>query len=137
MKIKLLASVFALVATMGVAHADDMMDARKADESTVNKRQVTYQCQGKKSIKVTYGFNKQNQPTYAQATLNGKTRFMPINLAHSDNVDTWFGNDNNFNLSTPAMTLANYHKTSIATIQDPASNILYKDCQVKSSKKVH
>lgn len=136
MKLKFITSAFALVATMGVAHADDLMDARQADESAVNKREVTYQCQGKKSVKVTYGFNKQKQPTYAQATLNGKSRFMPINLAHSDSVGTRFGDDDNFSLGASAITLANYHKVGVDTIQSPASDILYKDCTVKSAKKV-
>lgn len=136
MKLKAVISGLALVASMGVAHADELMDARQADESTVAKRQVVYQCQGGKSVKVVYGFNKQNLPVYAQANLNGKSRFMPINLAHSDNVSTRFGDDNNFSLGVSAMTLSNYHKVGVDTIQSPASDILYKGCKVKSVKKV-
>lgn len=136
MKLKAMISGLALLASMGVAHADELMDARQADESTVNKRQVVYQCQGNKSVKVVYGFNKQNLPTYAQASLNGKSRFMPINLAHSDNVGTRFGDDNNFSIGASAITLSNYHKVGVDTIQDPANEILYKSCKVKSYKKV-
>ncbi|WP_394261078.1 adhesin [Moraxella boevrei] len=127
----------ALVAGMsGIAHADDFaMDPEGARESTVYKRQVNYQCQSGKSLSVTYGFNKQKLPTYAQANLNGKTRFMPLNMAQSDDVGTSFGDENNFSLSTSAMTLANYHKNSISTVQSPGSEILFKSCNVKGVKK--
>lgn len=133
---KILPTLALVIGTSSMVHADDMMDARQADDTTVTKRQVNYQCQSGKSVKVTYGFNQQNLPTYAQATLSGKSRFMPINLAYSDNVTTRFGDDNNFSLGTSALTLSNYHKVGIDTIQNPASEILYKSCKVKSVKKL-
>lgn len=134
---KIIAPLFALTTLFaGTAYAEEMMDAHQADATTVTKRQVTYQCQSGKSVKVTYGFNKQNLPTYAQATLNGKSRFMPINLAHSNISNIRFGDDNNFSLGADAFTLSNYHKVGFDTIQSPASDILYKGCHVKSVKKV-
>lgn len=134
---KIIAPLFALTTMFaGTAYAEEMMDARQADATTVNKRQVTYQCQSGKSVKVTYGFNKQNLPTYAEANLNGKTRFMPINLAHSNSSNIRFGDDNNFSLGASAFNLSNYHKVSVDTIQSPASDILFKSCNVKSVKKL-
>lgn len=134
---KIIAPLFAFATLFtGTAYAEELMDAREADATAVKTRQVTYQCQGKNTVKVTYGFNQQNLPTYAQATLNGKSRFMPINLAHSDSVSTRFGDDNNFSLGASAFNLSNYHKVSVDTIQSPASDILFKSCNVKSVKKL-
>lgn len=133
---KIIAPIFAIATLFaGTAYAQETMDARQADESTVSKRQVVYQCQSGKSFKVTYGFNKQKLPTFASINVNGKQRFMPINLAHSDMTGTTFGDDNNYSLSTEALTLNNYQK-STAMVFNPASEILYKNCRVKSTKKV-
>ena len=38
---------------------------------------------------------------------------MPFNLNRSDNVDSVFGDENNYSLMTDAMTLYNYHKLGI------------------------
>lgn len=141
MKKLLLVPLFALsaIATTGVAHAntDEVMDAREADETAVNLRQVSYQCQVGKSVKVTYGFNRQNLPTYAKAYLNGKNRFMPINLARSDQFSTMFGSENNFMLSAENIQFSNYHRQAIGTIQSPANDMLYKSCRVTSVKKLN
>lgn len=127
----------ALIGLSPLAHADDeLMDARQADESTVYKRQVNYACQGGKRLSVEYGFNEQKLPTYAQISAVGKARFMPVNLAHSDLAGTRFGDDDNYSLASSALTLGNYHKSTLSTIQNPASDILYKSCQVKSVKKL-
>lgn len=104
-------------------------DARKMAESTVVKKVVNYNCGMGKHLNVTYGFNKQGLPTYAQAYLNGKTRFMPINLYLSDMVGTTFGDDNNFSLSTAGITSRKY-KADIQ-VQSPASEIIYKSCSAR------
>ena len=91
--------------------------------------------QNNKKISVTYGFNKQNLPTFAEAHLNGKKRFLPINLGRSDDVDTVFGDEDNYSIMSSELRLGNYHKSSI-NIQDASSKIVYKGCDVKSIKKI-
>lgn len=104
--------------------------AQEAHASTVTTKKVTYACSGKKPVKVTYGFNKQGLPTYAQAVFNGKARFMPINLDHSDLVGTMFGEENSYTLNTEAITVKNYKKSTIS-VMTPASEIIYKNCKSK------
>lgn len=101
-------------------------DAREMDAATVVRKAVNYDCGNGKRLKVTYGFNKQGLPTYAQAYLNGKTRFMPINLNYSDMVGTTFGDENNFSLSTEGITNKKYRKA--IQVQSPSSEIIYKSC---------
>lgn len=139
---KLVKTISVLALTMGltgVAHADGYetdTDARTAAQTTTTKRQVNYQCQGGKTLRVVYGFNRQEIPTYAQATLNGKTRFMPYNMRLSDNVTTHFGDDNNFNLGTSVLTISNYHSNSISTVASPSGTILFKSCTPRSVKRI-
>jgi len=95
----------------------------------------SYDCQSDKKISVTYGFNKEYLPTFAEANLNGKKRFLPINLGRSDDVDTVFGDEDNFSTMTGALRLNNYHKSS-ANIQNASREILYKGCNVASIKKL-
>lgn len=134
--VKFIAPIFALgVAFTGVAHAEATMDAAKADETATKVRQVSYSCNKGGAVKVTYGFNKQKLPTYAEAHLGGKTRFLPINLAHSDVAGTSFGDENSWAISGGAMTLGNYHKSDVL-IMDPNSEIQYKHCKVVSTKKI-
>lgn len=131
MKKSLVCAVTLGLASVGVsAHAQTATheDAATAHAKTASKRSVNYSCQSGKKVTVTYGFNKQGMPTYAQATLNGKSRFMPINLNRSDSVDTVFGDENNFSLSTSAMNKNNYRKISVS-IMSPASEILFKNCK--------
>ena len=111
------------------------MEASESYDTAVKIRQVNYSCQSNKKVSVTYGFNKQNLPTFAEANLNGKKRFLPINLGRSDDVDTVFGDEENFSIMTGALRLNNYHKSS-ANIQDASSEIIYKGCNVKSIKKL-
>lgn len=122
----LIASVIA-VASMPLAHADYASDSRAAHGSTKTTKTVNYQCQNGKNVRVTYGFNAQKLPTYAQANIDGKNRFLPINLNRSDNVDTVFGDSNNYSIMTDAMTLANHRSKSI-NIQSASGEFAFKGC---------
>lgn len=134
--LKTLASLLVFGALLsGTAHAEQTMDAHEADRTTTKIRQVTYKCATGGTVKVNYGFNKQKLPTYAQVHLGGKTRFLPINLAHSDLAGTFFGDENSWRIGAGALTLGNYHKSDVL-IQDPDSNITYKTCKVTHTKKV-
>ena len=134
-----LSSAGILMAMLGsgsaMAYSDKVMEPSESYDSAVKHRQVNYTCQNNKKVSVTYGFNKQNLPTFAEANLNGKKRFLPINLGRSDMVDTVFGDEENFSIMTGALRLNNYHK-SPANIQDASSEIIYKGCNVKSIKKL-
>ena len=134
-----LSSAGILISMLGsgsaMAYSDKVMEPSESYDSAVKHRQVNYTCQNNKKVSVTYGFNKQNLPTFAEANLNGKKRFLPINLGRSDMVDTVFGDEENFSIMTGALRLNNYHKSS-ANIQDASSEIIYKGCNVKSVKKL-
>ncbi|EGZ50301.1 MULTISPECIES: ACP-like domain-containing protein [Neisseria] len=103
----------------GLAHAEN---------AAVSKSVVHYSCQQGKKLKVTYGFNKQKLPVYASAYMNGKTRYMPINLNVSDNVDTVFGDENNFKLSTSYMDRKNHRKNAVM-VTSPGQEIIFKSCR--------
>lgn len=134
--LKKIAPVFALgLALVGTAHAN-ATDAAASHASTVKTREVTYTCQSKATAKVVYGFNKQGLPTYAQATLGGKQRFMPINLDRSDDTSTFFGDDDSWKLGAGYMTLNNYHKVPVSNIQNPAHEITHKSCSVTKVRKL-
>ncbi|MGQ8821348.1 ACP-like domain-containing protein [Bibersteinia trehalosi] len=122
-------SALAMLAT-GLAQAAPHSDARQAHASTVKTTKVKYVCQDNKKLTVKYGFNKQNRPTYAEAKLNGKTRFMPINLHETDESGTTFGDENNFSLYGDPMTFSNHRRANI-NIQSPSNEILYKLCKAK------
>ena len=134
-----LSSAGILMAMLGsgsaMAYSDKVMEPSESYDTAVKHRQVNYTCQNNKKISVTYGFNKQNLPTFAEAHLNGKKRFLPINLGRSDDVDTVFGDEDNYSIMSSALRLGNYHKSSI-NIQDASSKIVYKGCDVKSIKKL-
>ena len=134
-----LSSAGILISMLGsgsaMAYSNKVMEPSESYDSAVKHRQVNYTCQNNKKVSVTYGFNKQNLPTFAEANLNGKKRFLPINLGRSDMVDTVFGDEENFSVMTGALRLNNYHKSS-ANIQDASSEIIYKGCNVKSIKKL-
>ncbi len=100
--------------------------SQSAYDRTVSKKQVSYKCQNKKSVKVTYGFDKKGKPTYAMALLEGKQRFMPLNFQRSDNVDTNFGDDNSHRIGTSYMD-SNKYKTPIL-ITNQANQIIFKNC---------
>ena len=134
-----LSSAGILISMLGsgsaMAYSNKVMEPSESYDSAVKHRHVNYTCQNNKKVSVTYGFNKQNLPTFAEANLNGKKRFLPINLGRSDMVDTVFGDEENFSVMTGALRLNNYHKSS-ANIQDASSEIIYKGCNVKSVKKL-
>lgn len=133
--IRTLLPVLALTVAAHVhANVAEQSDPREMVESTVKVRTVNYTCQGGKKLSVKYGFNKQNYPTYAEAKVNGKVRLMPINLHHSDDVTTAFGDDNNFSLMGDALTVENYQK-SIINVQSPSSEITHKGCSAKKSRR--
>ena len=118
-----------------MAYSDNVMEPSESYDTAIKHRQVNYSCQNNKKVSVTYGFNKEYLPTFAEATLNGKTRFLPINLGRSDNVGTVFGDEDNFSIMTGPLRLNNYHKSS-ANIQNAKSKILYKGCNVDSIRKI-
>lgn len=119
----------ALSSGSALAYSDQVMEPSESYDTAVKHRQVNYTCQNNKKISVTYGFNKQYLPTFAEANLNGKKRFLPINLARSDNTMTVFGEEDNFSIMTGELRLNNYHKSS-ANIQNAKSEIVYKGCEV-------
>ncbi|WP_308032038.1 ACP-like domain-containing protein [Neisseria cinerea] len=104
-----------------------MATAAGTDNPTVAKKTVSYVCQQGKKVKVTYGFNKQGLTTYASAVINGKRVQMPINLDKSDNMDTFYGKEGGYVLSTGAMDSKSYRKQPIM-ITAPDNQIVFKDC---------
>ena len=76
---------------------------------------------------VTYGFNKQGLTTSASAVVDGKRRFMPIDLDRSDNADTYYGKEGGYVLSTAYMDKKTYRKQPIM-ITAPDDEIVLKDC---------
>lgn len=119
---KLISAV--LLAAAALASGTALADAGPA----VKKSSVKYTCQQGKKLKVTYGFNKQGLPVYASAYLHGKRRYMPINLAASDNVDTVFGDENNFKLDTDYMDQANHRRRNVM-VTSPGQEIIFKSCR--------
>lgn len=124
-----LIAVTALAANSTFANtATQQSDAATAHKNTAKVRTITYKCQNNQKVTVKYGFNKRNQPTFAEAVLEGKKRFMPINNNLSDAASTHFGDDNNFSLGGEKMTRSTVRKPVIQ-IQSPSSEILYKLCK--------
>lgn len=121
------AMLVALVSTVATAEVAEQSDAGQAYADTVSQKSVNYRCNSGKSVKVTYGFNEQGLPTYAQANVNGKSRFMPINLNSTGSDGTNFGDENNFSLSSDVMDSTNYRNADIM-IMSPSSEIVYKGC---------
>ena len=104
-----------------------MAAAAGTGNPTVAKKTVSYVCQQGKKVKVTYGFNKQGLTTYASAAIKGKQVQMPINLDKSDNMDTFYGKEGGYVLSTGAMDSKSYRKQPIM-ITAPDNQIVFKDC---------
>lgn len=99
----------------------------KISNPTVAKKSVTYRCQQGKHVTVTYGFNKQGLTTSASAVVDGKRRFMPIDLDRSDNADTYYGKEGGYVLSTAYMDKKTYRKQPIM-ITASDDEIVLKDC---------
>lgn len=91
---------------------------------------VAYACQNGRSLEVNYQFNSVGIPTQAQARLDGANRVMNYDLNRSDNVDTYFKDDDGYTISTSNMTSGNYQKAAI-NVLSPDSRILYKSCMPK------
>ncbi|MPX29914.1 hypothetical protein D6D74_00005 [Moraxella catarrhalis] len=47
---------------------------------------------------MNYGFNDQGLPTYAEANLGGKTRFLPLNWTESGGEAMTFGDDKDWQI---------------------------------------
>lgn len=134
--LKIIASVLALgLSFTATANAQRTMDAYQAAQAANKVRQVTYSCTTGGTVQVNYGFNNQELPTYAEANLGGKTRFLPINLARSDISGTTFGDDNGWQISGTALQLNNYHRSDVL-IHDPAAQTAYKGCYVVGTKRI-
>ncbi len=110
----------AMTLTAGAAYANEA-------GPTTKTAKVAYSCQQGKKITVKYGFNKQNLPTYASAKIGNKTRTMPINLSRSNDVDTIFGRENSYSLSTSYTDFKNVRKNPML-ITAPDNEIVFKDC---------
>ena len=94
-----------------------MAAAAGTSNPTVAKKTVSYVCQQGKKVKVTY----------ASAAIKGKQVQMPINLDKSDNMDTFYGKEGGYVLSTGAMDSKSYRKQPIM-ITAPDNQIVFKDC---------
>lgn len=106
-------------------------DARQMDDATVKTRNIKYSCSTGGSLNVKYGFNRYNLPTYAQASLNGKVRFIPINLNMSDDSSTAFGDENNYYmLVRNDFQSINYNNVrgSTMSVNSPSGEMLHKYC---------
>lgn len=126
--LKVTTIILLTMSSAAYATSQPQEDPREILDATVKTKNVKYTCQSGKKLTVKYGFNKQNLPTYAEATLNGKKRFMPVNLHRSDNVSTIFGDENNFSVLGGVITYKNVGRSSV-NVQSPASEILFKSCQ--------
>ncbi|MDO4251546.1 MAG: adhesin [Moraxella sp.] len=126
--LKVTTIILLTMSSAAYATSQPQEDPREMLDATVKTKNVKYTCQSGKKLTVKYGFNKQNLPTYAEATLNGKKRFMPVNLYRSDNVSTIFGDENNFSVLGGVITYKNVGSSSV-NVQSPASEILFKSCQ--------
>ena len=112
------------------------MTAANAKNPTTATKSVSYTCQGGEAVRIQYGFNRQGLPTKAIMYVGGKTRVMPIDLAHSDMTSTSFGTDKTYSVNTGAsgnpmgMTSRNYRK-QIAMVTSPKGEILFKECKAR------
>lgn len=69
---------------------------------------------------MNYGFSDQALPTYAEANLGGKTRFLPINLTESVGNFMHFGDDNDWQISGVYLQLDKDHHSDILIYPDDA-----------------
>ena len=69
---------------------------------------------------MNYGFSDQALPTYAEANLGGKTRFLPINLVESVDEFMHFGDDNDWQILGFYLQLDNDHHSDILIYPDDA-----------------
>ncbi|WP_143324832.1 ACP-like domain-containing protein [Rappaport israeli] len=90
---------------------------------------VQYSCQIGGMLNVTYSFNMQGIPEKAVVNLQGEQRTLPI-IDSSDSVETNFGKNNSYRISSDYMDSENYHQSSIM-VSSP-SKILYKNCSAQN-----
>lgn len=83
---------------------------------------------------MNYGFSDQALPTYAEANLGGKTRFLPINLVESAGNFMHFGDDNDWQILGFYLQLDNDHHSDII-IHDLAAKAEYV-CDVVGTKRI-
>lgn len=128
--LKIIAPVLALgLSFTTIANA---LDAHRAIQLTNTVRQVTYSCPTGDTVQVNYGFNDQGLPTYAEANLGGKTRFLPINLVESVGEFMHFGDDNDWQIAGRYLQLDNDHH-SLQLDNDHHSGIdIYRDTEDSS-----
>lgn len=138
--LKIIAPVLALgLSFTAIANAKDTMSVRSAKQLANKVHQVTYSCPTGSfptgdTVQVNYGFSDQGLPTYAEANLGGKTRFLPINLVESAGNSMHFGDDKGWQISGFYLQLDNDHH-SLQLDNDHHSDILIypDDADAKAS----
>lgn len=141
--LKIIAPVLALgLSFTTIANAKDTLPVRSAKQLTNTVHQVTYSCPTGDTVQVNYGFNDQGLPTYAEANLGGKTRFLPINLVESGDEVMIFGDGNDWQIAGLYLQLDNDHH-SLQLDNDHHSGIgIYLDakaeyaCDAVSTKRI-
>lgn len=122
--LKIIAPVLALgLSFTTIANAKDTLPVRSAIQLTNKVRQVTYSCPTGDTVQVNYGFGDQGLPTYAEANLGGKTRFLPINLVKSVGEFMHFGDDKDWQILGLYLQLDNDHH-SLKVDKDHHSDII-------------
>lgn len=113
-----------------LAYANDMphMDPREAHEAATKTERVRYRCANGERFRVQYGFDASGAVVYAEARVNGKTRFMPLNPHRSDEEETVFGDSNNFGLSGKVVHLRHYKKAKVEFFA-PGDQTIAKGCR--------
>lgn len=134
--LKIIAPVLALgLSFTTIANA---LDAHRAIQLTNKVRQVTYSCPTGSfptgdTVQVNYGFNDQGLPTYAEANLGGKTRFLPINLVESAGNFMHFGDDKDWQIFGVYLQLDNDRHSGIHIYPDAEPS--YR-CDVVGTKRI-
>ncbi|RKM31132.1 hypothetical protein [Moraxella catarrhalis] len=83
---------------------------------------------------MNYGFSDQGLPTYAEANLGGKTRFLPINLVESVDEFMHFGDDNDWQIAGRYLQLDNdHHSLQLGKDHHSGIRIYPDDADAKAS----
>ena len=141
--LKIIAPVLALgLSFTAIANAKDTMSVRSAKQLANKVHQVTYSCPTGDTVQVNYGFSDQGLPTYAEANLGGKTRFLPINLVRSVDEFMHFGDDNDWQILGVYLQLDNDHHSLQLGKDHHSDIIIYPDaesrylCDVVGTKRI-
>ena len=141
--LKIIAPVLALgLSFTAIANAKDTMSVRSAKQLANKVHQVTYSCTTGDTVQVNYGFSDQALPTYAEANLGGKTRFLPINLVESAGNSMHFGDDNDWQILGFYLQLDNDHHSLQLGKDHHSDIIIYPDaesrylCDVIGTKRI-